>query len=106
MRTSTIPAFLSAQEWDALSPEARQRILIQDADSDQLHHLTNYDDPGEAVTVMTALGEALIRYAGNEDVTGHQNGPHYIDALAGLFVRIGEGIAYRQRVDAGQASEM
>ena len=89
-----------------LPSTARPQVQRLKDDSDQLHHLTNYDDPGEAVTVMTALGEALIRYAGNEDVTGHQNGPHYIDTLAGLFVRIGEVIAYRQRVDAGQASEM
>ena len=100
MRSSTPTAELLAQA----SPELRtyiDHLLAENTrlkeDSDQLHHITDYSDPGEAVTAMTALGESLIRYAGNEDVTGHENGRYYIDQLAGLFVRVGEGIAYQQR---------
>lgn len=84
------------------TPELRAYVDRLKADSNQLHHITDYSDPGEAVTVMTALGESLIRYAGNEDVVGHDHGPQFIDTLAGLFVRIGEGIAYQQRAVAAQ----
>lgn len=99
MRTSN-PQLI--EQLTLASPELRAYVASLQADSDQLHHITDYSDPGEAVTAMTALGESLIRYAGNEDVTGHENGPYYIDTIAGLFVRIGEGIAYQQRAVAAQ----
>ena len=91
------------QELARTTDELQKHVDGLTADSSHLNDLTQYDDPGEGVQLMTALGSAIITYAGNEDVVGHRDGPYYINLLLNHFQTMGVALSYRQRVQAAQS---
>jgi hypothetical protein len=96
------PTPTTVQELARTSDELQQHVNGLTADSQLLDDITRYDDPGEGIQMMTALGSAIIRFVGDEDVTGHKDGPYFTGLLLSHFQNMGASLANRQRVQAGQ----